>query len=224
MEYGRTVGVVLVIAFVAGCATTTPPQSYFEEQDLPSAILETKIQKNASLQMKTSNLTDAKSTAMRNLQARKAIEYVDNKFYKFYEELVNKPETLDGPEQAYRIFQWVGSTAIAVLSWQAGQTDDADRSGSKNDNLARVGLTTAAAAALWAVIERFRSPKEDESNVILQLEKNRRAVSDCILEALGNKPVDEYSIFQVMEDADKYYRAGSSSTSDSVYVWKLNCS
>ena len=227
MTYGKTLEAVLVVAFVtAGCANTqSNPSTYITEQDLPSAVWKEKIENSPNLlqafSLTNSNL--AAATAQRNQEAHKAIEFVDSKFYKFYEKLVNQPDTVGGWEQAHRIFQWIGVTATAWLSWQAGQTDDPVRSASKNDNLTRVGLTTAAAAALWNVVQKIKSPEEDDSGVILKLEKNRRAVSDCILDALGSKSMHEYPVDQLLDDIDKYYNAGSPATSDSVYIWKLYC-
>ena len=162
------------------------------------------------------------------------LDYVDKLFYSYYEKLSSESDDPDWVEIGMDIVQWAGVTATAILSWQAGQTNDGmseeenkKRTKDKNDQLARVGLATSAAVALAPIIKKIRdktakTAKPSMPTKILSYEKKRRDISDCIMKAL-HKALSEYSTSDLISDLDAYHRAGSPDASSLTSVSSLNC-
>ena len=217
---------ILCLLLLSGCGTATSIPTIFDEQEskLPSKVWKDKVSGGAIVKTKVD----------RDSQAKIAIQYVDDLYFKHYEMLINEPDRVSKRERGFQIAQWVGTTVTALLSWKANQSNGQqdDDSGdvkigrhdiSYNDLITVIGISTAAATGFNALLNKWDN-KEDKNIDITPSVKARRVVRECIQDALRSKTLLEYTLEDLMEDLDNYYRAGGLSASAAVPFWKLNCS
>ena len=180
------------------------------------------------------SFTSKDERKIRNIQGQNGIRYVDDKFYSHYEGLTSKPQEKNIRERFFQILQWAGTAATAYFSWRAGQSDNEDanamtQDGKKkptnyNDRISKLGIGTAAITGLNAILDKWDDSKKDKPIDTLSLERNRRDIRDCITSGLANKPMNDYSIENVKDDLDAYYRAGGLTTIGASHIWFLHCS
>ena len=219
------VTILCLILLLAGCGTTNSIPTIYddEESELPS-----KHWDNERIKGNDPN-NDERSS--RDYRAQNAIRYVDDVFYAHYEKLANQPKIVGGREKLFQLMQWGGTVLTAYFSWKAGQSSNDSRPGDTNesdknynDYLSKIGIATVGIAGLDAVLDQWHDKKKEQPVDTLLLEKNRRVILDCINRALLVKPIADYSVSQVKDDLDNYYRASGLSTRDTIHIWKLNCS